>query len=167
MDIGRISDEYEVRRLGEGDVDEIYALSAGNPLFYRYCPPFVTRESILEDMAALPPRTTKEDKFYIGFFREGKLSAIMDLVFGYPDEKTAFLGLFMVRADMQGRGVGSAVMGDALRFIGEQGYEKVSLAFAAGNPQSEAFWVKNGFRHTGREVCCGEYTAVMMEKVLG
>ena len=167
MDISRISDEYTVRRLGEGDVDEIYALSAGNPMFFRYCPPFVTRESILEDMAALPPRTTPEDKFYIGFFREGKLAAIMDLVFNYPDEKNAFIGLFMVDINLQGRGVGSAIMDGCLRFIGEQGCGKVSLAYAAGNPQSEAFWEKNGFAPTGREVCCGEYTAIMMEKKLG
>ena len=40
-----ISSHYKVRKLTVKDVDQIYKLSSGNPIFYQYCPPFVTREA--------------------------------------------------------------------------------------------------------------------------
>lgn len=69
MNIAELSLQYKVRKLTENDVDCIYKLSVENPMFYQYCPPFVKKESILEDMKALPPRTTYEDKFYVGFLQ--------------------------------------------------------------------------------------------------
>lgn len=70
MRISEISSQYQVRKLEEGDIDSVYELSVGNPLFYRYCPPYVTKESIREDMKALPPHMTYKDKYYIGFWKE-------------------------------------------------------------------------------------------------
>ena len=61
-EIKKLSKQYNVRKLIEADVDEICALSVENSMFYCYCPPDVTRESILADMKALPPRTTYDDK---------------------------------------------------------------------------------------------------------
>lgn len=49
------SQKYAVRPLTAGDVDKILALCAENEQFYRYHPPLATRESVLEDMTALPP----------------------------------------------------------------------------------------------------------------
>lgn len=60
MNISELSSEYEVRRLTEDDVDIVYQLSLGNPMYFEYCPPAVTKESIIQDMSALPPRTTKK-----------------------------------------------------------------------------------------------------------
>lgn len=135
-------------------------------MFYQYCPPFVTKDSILEDMKALPPQMTDEDKFYIGFFQEKKLAAVMDLVFHYPDLHTAYIGLFMVSKAQQGKRAGSQIVDECFRYIYSLGYRYVRLAFAKGNPQSEAFWKKNGFVKTGREFDNGDYTAVEMQKDL-
>ena len=55
---------------------DILRLSESNPMFYEYCPPFVTRESILNDMKALPQGKTDAEKYYIGFFEGQKLIAI-------------------------------------------------------------------------------------------
>lgn len=56
LQINQISSKYTVKELTENDIDVIYELELGNPLYYQYCPPAVTRESILEDMEALPPK---------------------------------------------------------------------------------------------------------------
>ncbi len=165
-DISAISPGYTSRLLTAEDVEAIYHLSAGNPMFYEHCPPFVTRESILSDMKALPPRTTKEQKYYFGFFEGDSLAAVMDLILGFPDESTAFIGLFMMDKSRQGRGEGSKIIRDCLRFIYGLGYSSVRLAFAKGNPQSEAFWRKNGFIPTGIESDEGNYIAVIMERKL-
>lgn len=93
MIICDLSKSYSVRRLTENDVELIYRLSCGNTLFYRYHPPFVTYESILMDMKALPPGKMYDDKYYIGFFDEECLVAIMDLIQDYPVELSAYIGL--------------------------------------------------------------------------
>ena len=50
MDIRLLSKKYKVRTLGIHDVDTIYEMCCKNEIFYQYHPPFVTKESIVEDM---------------------------------------------------------------------------------------------------------------------
>ena len=38
------------------DVDTIYDMMSKNEIFYQYHPPFVTKESVVEDMEALIPQ---------------------------------------------------------------------------------------------------------------
>lgn len=166
FEIEKFSSQYIVRTLTPEDVEAIYGLSAGNPLFFEHCPPFVTRQSILEDMAALPPGKTYDDKFYVGFFDKGQLVAILDLILGYPEADTAFIGLFMVDRARQGGGLGSAIISQFASYLKTLGFARLRLAYAKGNPQSEAFWRKNGFQKTGEESRRETYTAVSMERRL-
>ncbi len=166
IDIAALSSKYTVRRLTVDDLESIYTLSLENPLFFQYCPPFVTRESILEDMRALPPGMTPADKYYVGFFQDDKLIAVMDLITNYPDTHTVFIGLFMMEKGEQGRGIGSAIVSECARYFKSVGGHYIRLGFAKGNPQSEAFWRKNGFEPVGIEADNGTYTAVVMRKVL-
>ena len=105
MELQKVSRRYRIRLLQETDMDDILRLSESNPMFYEYCPPFVTRERILNDMKALPQGKTDAEKYYIGFFEGQKLIAIMDMVFAFPDDETVYIGLFMVDHDVQGYGL--------------------------------------------------------------
>ncbi len=96
------SQKYAVRPLTAGDVDKILALCAENEQFYRYHPPLATRESVLEDMTALPPGKNAADKHYLGFFDGKTLVAVLDLILGYPQEDTAYLGFFMTKKARRG-----------------------------------------------------------------
>ena len=107
LDIEILSKSCSVRRLNQRDVDSIYDLCRENTVFYQYHPPFVTRESILKDMTALPPEKSMEDKYYLGFFAGDELVAVMDLILNYPKPDIAFIGFFMMNAQYQGRGIGS------------------------------------------------------------
>lgn len=149
LELHRLSDEFEVRRLTTDDIGIVYELSRRNELFYQYHPPFVTPESIADDMSALPPGISYEAKFYIGFFKGKNLAAIMDLILGYPQKQTAFIGLFMMNRDLQGKGTGSRIIRTCCSYLHSVGYEKIRLAVDRGNPQSSAFWQKNGFVPTG------------------
>ena len=115
MQVELLSDKYKVHILTNKNVDEIYDLLSKNILYYEYCPPFVTRQTIQEDMRILPPGKVIEDKYYIGFCQDGKLIAVMDLNDGYPEKLIVYIGFFMTDISVQ------------------------------GNPQSEHFWLKNGF----------------------
>lgn len=165
MNIQNISSDCQVRRLSPEDLEQIYRLSSSNPAFYQYHPPFVTRESILEDMRALPPGKRPADKFYIGFWKNGVLTALMDLILAYPEKSTAFIGLFMVDAAFQGQGIGSRIINEAWKFLTEAGFARIRLAIDQGNPQSEGFWSKNGFHITGESFPWEQGCFMVMEKV--
>ena len=163
MDIRLLSRKYSVRKLNINDVDIIYDMSCKNEIFYKYHPPFVTKESIIEDMEALPPHKNYEDKYYIGFFENDSLVANMDLILGYPTDEIAFIGLLMTNVLYQNKGVGSNIVEDVCDYLRQLGYKKVRIGVDKENPQSNSFWHKNGF-HIISEKEYKEYN--VMELVL-
>lgn len=94
MEISTLSQQYHVRRLTENDKMDIFELCRKNTLYYEHRPPFVSLQSIAKDMYALPPDITDDDKYYVGYYDEEKLIAVMDLIMGYPDQLTAFIGFY-------------------------------------------------------------------------
>ena len=148
------------RRLTEADAAQVCALMQGNPLFYRYHPPQPTPESIRTDMTALPPGKAMEDKWFVGFYDGDCLIAVMDLILNYPAADTAFIGLFMTAHDRQGCGLGSRILRDCIARLAAAGYHRLRLAVDVGNPQSLAFWTKNGFVLTG-EVHPNDFSAYL------
>ena len=164
LNIAALSSKFTVKRLCEEDADRALALFKGNPQYYRFCPPPATRESFFADLKALPPKKSYKDKYYLGFYRKDKLAAVMDLILSYPDGGTAFIGFFMVDISEQGKGLGSGIVSECAECLGRLGYEYIRLGYAKGNPQSEAFWRKNGFLPTGVEYDAGGYTVIVMQK---
>ncbi|WP_458459642.1 GNAT family N-acetyltransferase [Pseudobutyrivibrio sp.] len=162
--IADISKKYQVRLLEEKDILIVYSLCRKNKLYYDFCPPFVTPESIEADMAALPPGKTANDKLYLGYFDNDNLTAVMDLILGYPDEETAYVGFFMTDVSVQGKGVGSTIISEMSQFICSQGYSDIQLGWVKGNPQAEHFWLKNGFIVTGKLYDMDDYTVVEARK---
>lgn len=145
MNIESLSNTFDVRRLGEEDVELIYHLCCKNTIFYQYHPPFVTKESIMDDMTALPPGKDYHDKFFVGFFENTTLVAIMDLIVDYPAKNIAFIGLFMMNVEYQNKGIGSKIIMECAKYLQTLGFYKMRLGVDKNNPQSNAFWKKNGF----------------------
>lgn len=44
----------------------------------------MTRKSIESDMMTLPDNIDIKDKYYVGYFKNEKLIAVLDLIDGYP-----------------------------------------------------------------------------------
>ena len=166
MDIQHLSSQYSVRALLPTDAEMVYEVLKNNTIFYEYHPPMVTVESILEDMETLPPNKGYEDKHYIGFFRNDILVAVMDLIDHYPQQGTALLGFFAMNSNLQGQGVGTAIISDSVTYLAQVGFQKVRLGIDKGNPQSKAFWLKNDFSFTGEEYESDGSTILVMEKKL-
>ena len=166
MDIQKITNKFHVKRLSEEHVEEIFSLCKKNELFYQYHPPVATRESIIDDLNALPPNKEMKDKYFLGFYQENSLAAVMDLIVDFPEEKVAYLGFFMVEIELQGRGIGTEVISDCMEYLKELGYQKVRLAIDEGNPQSQAFWIKNLFQKTGQRVPNDISAYLPMERML-
>lgn len=117
IELNKLLGDYSVRKLAKDDIGMIYDLCRKNEIFYRFHPPFVTKESIGEDMGALPPGRSREDKFYIGFFDGDKLIAVMDFIFGYPQENVVYIGFFMVESAVSGRGIGTSIIQGVCRIL--------------------------------------------------
>lgn len=156
----------QFRILTEEDIPQIYELFLGNPLYFQHCPPQPSFESIRQDMCALPPGKSDEDKHYGGLFEGNRLIAVIDLITGFPNEKTLFIGFFMIRKEEQGNGFGTEVISELCREVYAQGFSHIRLGYVKGNPQSEAFWHKNQFVKTGAEAQTEQYTIVIMERDL-
>ena len=160
MNIKLLSNTFYVRRLSIEDADLIYNLSCKNKVFYQFHPPFVTRESIQEDIRALPAGKDYNDKYYIGFFEKETLVAIMDLILDYPTKDTAFIGLFMMDFEYQNKNIGSKIISECAKYLKILGFHKIRLGVDKENPQSNAFWKKNSF------VVADESEYILMELAL-
>ena len=145
IQIEKLSDLYTVRRLTDADVPMLYAWMLRNDQYFRYCGGSTTPERVRQDLTLCPPGTTPAQKRYVGFFDADTLVAVMDLIDGYPDADTAFIGFFMVNKDLQGQGTGTAIVRDVLAALRALGYTAVRLGIDKENPQSNHFWRKNGF----------------------
>lgn len=166
MHIEHLSSQYTVRQLFPTDAEMVYNVLKNNTIFYEYHPPMVTVESILEDMGALPPNKGFEDKHYIGFFQDDTLVAVMDLIKNYPHLGTALIGFFAMNSNLQGNGVGTAIISDSVTYLAQLDFRKVRLGIDKGNPQSKAFWIKNGFTFTGEAYESDGSTILVMERTL-
>ena len=65
----------------------------------------MTRKSIESDMMALPNNIDIKDKYYVGYFKNEKLIAVLDLIDGYPKKDIVFIGFLMIDISIQKNGV--------------------------------------------------------------
>lgn len=169
MNYINFSKSYHVRMLTERDIPLILRLCEKNTQFYEHCPPFVTTESIRNDMRVLPQRKMDEpqDKYYLGFFDDAEqLVAVMDFIDHYPTEQSCFIGFFMMERSVQGHGIGSRIVTELCVYLHSLGYEYIRLGYVDGNKQSESFWKKNQFTDTGLRNHTQDYTVVVMNRML-
>ena len=166
MDVTTLSSRYQVRRMSPADISQMYALCAGNPRYYQYCPPLVTEDSLRHDLKALPPGKTGADKYYVGYFDGPRLVALLDLILGFPDERTAFIGFFMMEKSLQGRGIGTAIIRELCGALAALGFSRVKLYWAEGNAPAARFWHKNGFTDTGVTWNAGLYSVNVSQRSL-
>lgn len=162
----QISTQYQVRRITEDDLPELLALARGNPTYYEHMRERPELENLREDLTKLPPRTTPEDKYFLGFYRDGRLCAALDLILHYPNPETIFIGWFILDKGVQRAGVGTAIITELMAFLRAQGFRYVRLGYVKGNLESEHFWQKNQFAPTGLQTRTENYTIVVMERQL-
>lgn len=159
------SQEYSVRLLDETDIPAISLLCSGNTQFYEYCGQPFSEETIRSDLRITPPGKEAEDKYYAGFYDGECLSAIIDLIDGYPDNQTAFIGFFMMEKTLQGAGRGTAIIAQLCQYLTSMGFLRVQLGIDRDNPQSMHFWKKNGFVPV-REIAQENGVIVLAQKML-
>ena len=148
FDISKLSTHYCVRYMSDSDADALLAFCLRNDQYYRYCGKQPSRELILHDLHITPPNTSADAK-----------------IDGYPDSDTAFIGFFMMNRQLQGRQIGTSIIQELFLYLKKAGLKRVLLGIDKENPQSNAFWAKNGFSVI-REVEQEEGAILLAEKGL-
>ncbi len=114
-------------------------------------------------ISEMPEGTDASQKHFVGFYdKDGLLVAILDLITDYHKEHEAFIGWFMVDADLQGKGIGSQIFADIRASLSAQGYTHLELGVIEANTEAMAFWKSAGFTPTGRVAAQERYNVVVM-----
>ena len=163
FDISMLSSEFSVRRITEANISEVYRLCRENRRYYRLTKTKPTLRGLTEVISEVPEGTAADSKHFVGFYdAEGQLTAILDLITGYPEDDDAFIGWFMVDANRQGQGIGSQIFADVRAAMQGQGFDFLSVGVSKENTEAIDFWEKQGFTFAGREIeWLGRSVAIM------
>ena len=164
--IADLSQNYSIKQFTENDIPQIYSLAKMNTTYYKYMNLEPTYENIKEVITSLPKNKTLEDKFFLGFYHDNHLVAILDLILKYPNEDTAFIGWFMMNKEFQHKGVGTKIVTDIFSCLKENDFFYIRLGYIKENNESKNFWIKNGFTPTKLEIQNENYVIVVMERKL-
>ena len=165
FDIGMLSSEFAVRRITEAEISEVYRLCRENRRYYRNLKTKPTLRGLTEVISEVPEGTAPEAKHFVGFYDgEERLTAILDLITGYPEDDDAFIGWFMVDAAMQGRGIGSQIFADVRAAMSGQGFDFLSVGVSKENSDAIDFWQKQGFAFSGKEIEWNGRNVALMER---
>jgi ribosomal protein S18 acetylase RimI-like enzyme len=116
-----------------------------------------------------PKKKSAEDKLML-IIQSGDIDVgIVDLIHGYPEPDTAFLGLLAIVEKSHRQGLGKAAYLEVETLIKEVGLKKIRLAVVETNPVLP-FWEKMGFHPTGEKKDYRNFkvqsASVLMEKTL-
>lgn len=163
IDIKAFSSEYDVRRITEEDITGVYNLCRENRHFYRYLGRVATKESLTEVISNVSAESDS-GKYFVGFYDNGALIAIADIIVGYPEGDSAFIGWYVVDGNMQRKGIGSQIFADIRANLKSIGTNRISLGCVKENETAVNFWKGLGFTALDDEKQVGRHTVVTYER---
>ena len=165
LDIAALGTSYDVRRITEADISDVFLLTRSNRRYFRSLGERPTMGSLTAIISDVPEGAGPNNKYFVGFYdEEGDLVAVLELICGYPTPTAAFIGWFMVDASMQGQGVGSSIFADVRAALSAQGYDHVVLRLPERATQGITFWETQGFTLTGERDEGGRYPIVTLAR---
>lgn len=145
-----------LRPIAPEEVDAVQELIEADPAYVERVtglPPGPADAQSL--LMIVPPELPPERKTVYGVRDDsGALVGLVDVLRGYPDEATAYVGLLQIRADLQGRGLGRRAHDALLDVVrGWPEIRTVRLAVVETNASVAAtFWQALGYRPAGEPV---------------
>jgi ribosomal protein S18 acetylase RimI-like enzyme len=106
--------------------------------------PRPTIRTVLDDAKEVPAGLSAKQKHFWLVRQDGKPVAVLDLVEGYPEATTLYIGLLEVAERRQGHGRG--IIEQLKVQLGSHGYQRIELAVVHANKDAAKFWVALGFQ---------------------
>ena len=157
IDSSRAADVGELQRVMESTQSYYLLLQGRGP----------ASDEAARELADLPEGFPIERKFFY-LIRDGSDAVgCLDMLNGYPDPATAFLGLLLIADSLHGRGFGA----EALRFAEQTarawGCTRIRIGVIEANEKGLGFWKHCGFSEIDRRRS-DRYTSplVVLEKPL-
>ena len=170
LDIQSLGTSYNVRRIAEEDISDVVSLARTNGRYYRSLGIRPSRSRLTEIVSDISRGSIGgEDttSYFVGFYDdEDDLVAVLDLICGYPEADDAFIGWFMVDAELQGQGIGSSIFADVRASMKAQGYDHLELKCPKASESAITFWENQGFTPTGQEESTGDYDVIAMARAI-
>lgn len=100
--------------------------------------------------SSVPPHIPLSNKYVFFLALEGETFGVVELIRDYPEPSTAFIGLFLVAEDLQGRGLGRLGYEEVEAWVQlNWSAKRVRLGVVDANPGAQLFWQKQGFSLSG------------------
>ncbi len=114
----------------------------------------------------LPGGKGYKDKFVFGVYADAMMVGCVDLIRAYPDKVTAHLGLLLIAASHQHRGIGSSAYRQIERYAREwKDCASMRIGVVRTNASVLNFWRKMGYVESG-EVKPYRYGNVKSETII-
>ncbi len=125
-----------------------------------------------ETFEAIPDNFEHSNKHVIGVYSENELVGVIDLLIGYPNKTTAFIGLMLLSEQNQTKGMGREIFKKLEKYIHcFESISKIRLSVVESNSSVIKFWQKMGFNLTGeRKPYANKRViseSILMEKDIG
>ncbi|WP_204122901.1 GNAT family N-acetyltransferase [Lacticaseibacillus mingshuiensis] len=106
-----------------------------------------TASSVRRDLATRPDGISATRKLF-ALIREGKeVRGVLDILHGYPDAKTDYIGLLLIAEHHQGWG--TKVVQQSVADAQKRGVQVLTLAVLVNNPNARGFWQAMAFTAFG------------------
>ena len=163
LNIEALSTELAAHELEGSNLTDVLMLMRSNRQYYRRLNERPNKAQLTNMIADKPEGATSTH--LVGFYDDlDGLVAVMDLVCGTPDATSALIRWFMVAADKQRKGVGSALFADVRAALGAQGYRHLELQIPEAAEEAQAFWNAQGFSPTGKRDDTGRYPVITLAR---
>ena len=160
--------QWDIHPVGDDELEAVLELMKGNSALYELDGRAASMENLLHDRVNLPPRCIPDQKHYVAFWRNGRPEVLMDLIVGYPRERTLFVGTFEVAADLHRQGIGREIITALPKAADGAGMDDIRLACLIGNDGGHAFWQAMGFQDLREGTLIGGGNPVwIMERLAG
>ncbi|SJZ45612.1 GNAT family N-acetyltransferase [Anaerorhabdus furcosa] len=135
----------EIRKLTKENVEDIYNCLLSNDEYNKMSNDEVSRKVAEDMLSCRPPGIMEENKTLYGAFEEDKCIGISDVIFGYPDKETSFIGLLMIDGEHHKQGYGKRFYELIEKVIDSNAYKKIALGVLMNNMKGYTFWQKQGY----------------------
>ncbi len=112
-----------------------------------------TKEDCVETIEYCPNNFPKENVYNIGVSYYGKPVCALFALYGYPDEKTVYIGLFLMNEEFKKQGIGTKVIKALFESFSNTVIEKFCLSVQDNNLSGCNFWKKLGFEVVNQSAC--------------
>lgn len=125
----------------------------------------IVEARVAADMGAFFARFDPQRDLFVAAWQGDRLAGSITLDGGGPGSGRARLHWFIVADDMQGRGLGRRLLGEAMSFAKERGYRSVWLTTTAGLDAAHRLYRAQGFRLVHEE-SGSQWGRVLTERVM-